>query len=208
MTERSSAERQHRDQDAGARQHPQPPAAVLAGRARSVQGRSWRGAAPRAPPRTANSPGPAAASKTGGAGPHTAEAVAGDAAPPGGWMAPGRGALVLPCPIGQAGEFVAQTAVPGPGITSFTVRGGQGGYGHRRGEDAHPPTSHSPVPISPRPLGTAAGRVPPAAWGRGGPGGRRAGRRGARPPLQAGSCPAGTGRGLSDSRERGIDSAG
>lgn len=43
MTERSGAERQPRHQDAGARRHPQPPAAVLAGRPRSLQGRSRPG---------------------------------------------------------------------------------------------------------------------------------------------------------------------
>lgn len=45
MTEGSGAKRQPRDQDAGARRHPQPPAAVLAGRPRSFQGRRRPGAA-------------------------------------------------------------------------------------------------------------------------------------------------------------------
>lgn len=82
MTERSGAERQPRDQDAGARQHPQPPAAVLAGRPRSLQGRKE----------------PAGRQVgSGGARPHRANAVAGDA--PGG--SGERRVRVLGCPSGR-----------------------------------------------------------------------------------------------------------
>lgn len=77
MTERSGAERQPRDQDAGVRQHPQSAAAVLAGQPRSVQGRHWPGAAPRPPPRTATLCGPAAAERSRRPGSHTADALAG-----------------------------------------------------------------------------------------------------------------------------------
>lgn len=93
MTERSGAERQPRDQDAGARQHPQPPAAVLAGRPRAVQGRSRPGAAPRVPfpPR----PSPAADGKFARRSKsRRCRRAAGDAALPGGCVAPGRGGCV------------------------------------------------------------------------------------------------------------------
>lgn len=123
MTERSGAERQPRDQDAGARQHPQPPAAVLAGRPRSLQGRKE----------------PAGRQvRSGGARPHTANTVAGDA--PGG--SGERRVRVLGRPSGREGE---ESSV-GSGWPRFQRGGPGGGRGARcqRGPGPGPPRPAAP----------------------------------------------------------------
>lgn len=155
MTEGSGAERQPRDQDAGARHHPQPPAAVLAGRPRPVQGRSRPGAAPRAPPRTASSPGPAAAEQgrrcrpahgvCGGGGMRLCRAAG---------RAPGRGGrLSLVVRSAKAGRVRGGNGCPR--CRDYRLRGarrGKRGLRAVRGATAaHPP----PPPLSPpRPAGT------------------------------------------------------
>lgn len=88
-------------------------------------------------------------------------------------MAAGRGGCAsLGGRAAGRGEFVAETAVPGPGIAGFPARGGdapvpavrgaagagtaQRGPRHRRAERAHPTSPAAPT--SPRPPGTAPGK--------------------------------------------------
>lgn len=208
MTEGSGAERQPRDQDAGARHHPQPPAAVLAGRPRPVQGRSRPGAAPRAPPRTASSPGPAAAEQgrrcrpahgvCGGGGMRLCRAAG---------RAPGRGGrLSLVVRSAKAGRVRGGNGCPR--CRDYRLRGarrGKRGLRAVRGATAaHPP----PPVISPttrrhHPTHKLY-RLQREEVGSGSAGTAGAGQCGAHQLLQGGSCPAGGNSEPSHPRQGGI----